>query len=253
MHPRDTWTPKLMKPASPPSRFSIPRTTHCPKYLLTILAQSISDVGANATVRVVILKSGGNRTFCAGASFDELVAVRNEADGFQFFSGFANVINACRTCDKIILGRVQGKAIGGGVGVAASTDYCFATRYASVRLSELAIGIGPFVVGPAIERKIGTPALTSLSLNPTQFRSSDWALEHGLYQELFEDAEAMDVALAQKAKELASYNPDAIREWKRSLWRGTEDWDELLAARAQTSGRLVLSDFTREALISFKS
>ncbi len=221
-----------------------------PGYLLARLTHALTDAGKDPAVKVIILKSGGNRTFCAGASFDELIAIENEAQGLAFFSGFANVINACRTCGKIILGRVQGKAIGGGVGIAASSDYCYATTYAAIRLSEIAIGIGPFVVGPAIERKIGLSALTQLALNPKVFMSPDWAKKQGLFQELYEDAEAMDMALAEKATELSGYNPEALTALKESLWQGTENWDDLLHKRAQTSGRLVLSDFTRRALKS---
>ncbi len=232
--------------------FFHPAHNSLPGEILASLADTITSTGADARVKVIILKSGGDRTFCAGASFDELIAIENEQEGYAFFSGFAKVINACRTCKKLIIGRVQGKAIGGGVGVAASSDYCFATKYASVKLSELAIGIGPFVVGPAIERKIGLSAFTRLSLNPKDFESADWAQEQGLYQHVYEDAEAMDAAIEAFASNLSTYNPEALDALKSSLWRGTDSWGELLDERAQVSGRLVLSEFSRNAINAFK-
>ena len=232
--------------------FFHPAHNSLPGEILSSLADTITSAGENPAVKVIVLKSGGDRTFCAGASFDELIAIENEEEGYAFFSGFAKVINACRTCKKLIIGRVQGKAIGGGVGVAASSDYCFATRYASVKLSELAIGIGPFVVGPAIERKIGLSAFTRLSLNPKDFESADWAQQHGLYQHVYEDATAMDEAIDAFAVSLSTYNPEALDALKASLWRGTEDWSELLDERARVSGRLVLSEFSRNAIDAFK-
>lgn len=233
--------------------FFHPAHNSLPGAILSKLAATIRNAGESSEVRVIILKSGGDRTFCAGASFDELVAITDEMQGKQFFSGFAHVINACRTSPKIILGRVQGKAIGGGVGVAAATDYCFATQYASVKLSELAIGIGPFVVGPVIARKIGQSAFAHLSLKAKAFESPTWAMEKGLYHQVFDDAAQMDVAVDAMASELCEYNPDALTELKRSLWRGTDDWDALLDERAAISGRLVLSEFTKDAIARFKS
>ena len=232
--------------------FFHPAHNSLPGAILTKLADAIQQAGEDPIVKLIVLKSGGDRTFCAGASFDELIAIDNEEDGYTFFSGFAKVINACRRCPKIIIGRVQGKAIGGGVGVAASSDYCFATRYASVKLSELAIGIGPFVVGPAIERKIGLPAFTRLALNPKDFESAEWAREKGLYEHVYDDAATMDEGISAFAESLSTYNPEALDASKQSLWRGTEDWDSLLEERARISGRLVLSEFSRNAINAFK-
>lgn len=233
--------------------FFHPAHNSLPGELLIKLAASIQQAGQDDQVKVVILKSGGERTFCAGASFDELMAIENEAQGKEFFSGFARVINACRKSGKIIIGRVQGKAVGGGVGVAAATDYCFATQHASIKLSELAIGIGPFVVGPAVERKIGLTAFSQLSLDAGEFRSAGWAKEKGLYAEAFESTEAMDEALVAFVTKLATYSPDALKEMKRIYWQGTDHWDQLLEERAFVSGRLVLSDFSRKAIAKFKS
>lgn len=222
-----------------------------PSHILSELALTIEKAGQNPDFQVIILKSGGNRTFCAGASFNELMAISNEAEGTRFFSGFAHVINAIRTCGKIVLGRVQGKAIGGGVGLASAVDYCFATNKAEIKLSELAVGIGPFVVGPAVERKVGLSAFSQLTLNAAQLYSAEWARQHGIYAQLFESEEDMDRALYAFAQELAGRNPEALSELKTIFWQGTEHWATLLFERAAVSGRLVLSDFTRKALARF--
>ena len=233
--------------------FFHPAHNSLPGALLQELAQAISRAGQEEETKVIVLRSEGDRTFCAGASFDELIAIQDKAQGLAFFSGFAHVINACRKAPKIILGRVQGKAIGGGVGVAAATDYCFATQHAAVKLSELAIGIGPFVVGPAVERKIGLPAFSQLSLAATEFKPAAWAQEKGLYAEVYDTAEEMDAAVQALAQTLAAYHPEALQAMKEVFWRGTEHWDELLLERAGISGTLVLSDFTREAIRKFKA
>ena len=228
--------------------FFHPAHNSLPSRVLSELAQTITRAGQDEATKVIVLKSEGDRTFCAGASFDELLTIADEAQGLEFFSGFARVINACRTADKIIIGRVQGKAVGGGVGVAAATDYCFATQHAAVKLSELAVGIGPFVVGPAVERKIGGAAFQQLSLDAGEFRSAAWALEKGLYAEVVDDAAALDTAVQAFAAKLAGYAPDALRAMKKMFWQGTEHWDTLLTERAGISGTLVLSDFTRQVL-----
>ncbi|AKD04097.1 enoyl-CoA hydratase/isomerase family protein [Pontibacter korlensis] len=232
--------------------FFHPSHNSLPGALLDELAKTITNVSQEEKTKVIVLKSGGERTFCAGASFDELIAIENKEQGLVFFSGFAKVINACRNSSKIIIGRVQGKAIGGGVGVAASTDYCFATQHASVKLSELALGIGPFVVGPAVERKIGLAAFSQLSLDASEFRSAEWAKDKGLYVDVYESTEEMDVAVQTFAAKLTSYSPEALKAMKEVFWQGTEHWDKLLVERAGISGTLVLSDFTRNFIRSFK-
>ena len=232
--------------------FYHPSHNSLPGQLLRQLADTITKTGHAATTKVIILKSEGERTFCAGASFDELVAIEDEAQGQQFFSGFAQVINACRTCPKVIIGRVQGKAIGGGVGVAAATDYCLATTQAAVKLSELVVGIGPFVVGPVVELKIGRAAYTQLALDASEFRSAAWAQARGLYAEVLETTEAMDATVQAFAEKLAGYNPEALGALKQVIWEGTAHWNSLLRERAAISGRLVLSDFTRQAIAQFK-
>jgi methylglutaconyl-CoA hydratase len=233
--------------------FFHPAHNSLPGQLLRELAATITAVGQADTTKIIVLKSEGERTFCAGASFDELVAIEDETQGQQFFSGFAQVINACRTCPKVIVGRVQGKAIGGGVGVAAATDYCFATTQAAVKLSELVIGIGPFVVGPVVELKIGRAAYAQLALDAAEFRSAAWAQARGLYAAVLETTADLDAAVQAFAEKLASYSPEALAAMKRVIWEGTEHWDSLLSERAAISGRLVLSDFTRQAIAKFKA
>jgi len=233
--------------------FYHPAHNSLPGKLLAQLRDAIDQAGKDDSIQVIILKSSGDRTFCAGASFDELIAIDNIENGKKFFMGFANVINACRKCPKLIIGRVQGKAVGGGVGIASATDYCFATKFAAVKLSELAVGIGPFVVGPAVKRKLGTSAMTQLAYNATEWRSAEWACAKGLYASIYDNVEEMDLAVLELAQKLAKSNPEAMRMMKKAFWSGTEHWDELLAERAATSGQLVLSDFTRSAIQKFKS
>jgi len=232
--------------------FGHPLSNSLPGKILKKLADTITEVSANDVVKVIILKSSGEKAFCAGASFDELISIKDLEVGKVFFSGFANVINACRKSSKLIIGRVQGKAVGGGVGMASTVDYCFATTGASVKLSELAVGIGPFVVGPAVERKMGVSAMSQMAINATEWHSAQWAKEKGLYAEIFETAEEMDVAIEKLANQLAVSNPEAMTLLKRTLWRGTDDWDQLLADRAAMSGKLVLSDFAVNAINKFK-
>jgi methylglutaconyl-CoA hydratase len=222
-----------------------------PAALLQKLTDTITAAGNDALTRIIILKSEGDRTFCAGASFDELLQIKDKQAGAKFFSGFANVINACRKSPKIIIARIQGKAVGGGVGLAAAVDYCLATETASIKLSELAIGIGPFVISPAVIRKIGLPAFSQLTIRAVDFQTAQWAKEKGLYNEVYADILSMDEALASLAQKLASYHPQALVGLKQILWEGTQDWDQLLTERAAISGELVLSEFTQHALNGF--
>jgi methylglutaconyl-CoA hydratase len=233
--------------------FGHPLSNSLPGKILRKLAATITELGNDEQVKVIVLRSFGEKAFCAGASFDELISINDMEVGHTFFSGFAGVINACRKCSKLIVGRVQGKAVGGGVGVAAAVDYCYATKYADVKLSELAVGIGPFVVGPVIERKIGLSAMTQLAINASQWRSAEWAFKKGLYADIFETEAEMDKEIERLATTLASSNPDAMKKLKETFWTGTDHWDELLSERAQISGELVLSDFTRNAINKFKS
>ena len=231
--------------------FYHPAQNSLPAALLDELTVKINQAGSDANTRVIVLKSEGNRTFCSGASFDELLQIRDKQAGAEFFSGFARVINACRKSSKIIIARIQGKAVGGGVGLAAAADYCLATEAASVKLSELAIGIGPFVISPAVIRKIGLPAFSQLTIRAVDFQTAQWAMEKGLYNEVYPDIPALDEALSALTEKLASYHPEALNGLKEILWEGTADWDELLNHRAAISGELVLSAFTQQALQGF--
>lgn len=232
--------------------FFHPAHNSLPGNILAKLADTITQMGNDDTVKVIILKSGGNRTFCAGASFNELIAIENEQEGEKFFMGFANVINAMRKCPKFIIGRVQGKAVGGGVGVASAMDYCMATKFSAIKLSELNLGIGPFVVGPSVQRKIGASGMSQIAIDANSFYSPEWAKQKGLYTKVFDSADELDDEVQQLAEQLCGYNPEAVKEMKQMFWRGTEDWDDLLNERAKISGRLVLSSFTKEKLKKYK-
>ncbi len=232
--------------------FYHPASNSLPGVILNKLAAEINNIGTDERVKVIVLQSGGDKAFCAGASFDELIAIEDEATGKAFFSGFALVINAMRKCHQFVIARVQGKAVGGGVGLIAAADYALAVASASVKLSELAVGIGPFVVGPAVARKIGTAGFSQLTIDATEWRSADWARKHGLYAEIHEDIAGVDDAVKRLADKLAKSNPAAMTQLKKIFWEGTENWDELLTQRAAISGQLVLSEFTRNAIQSFK-
>jgi methylglutaconyl-CoA hydratase len=233
--------------------FFHPQSNSLPGALLNKLAETISTAGAHQDINVIVLRSAGNKAFCAGASFDELINIKDLETGQQFFSGFAKVINAMRKAPKFIIARVQNKAVGGGVGIAAAADYTFAVKDASVKLSELAVGIGPFVVGPAVERKLGTSAFTALSINASEWRSAQWAYENGLYADIFDDEAKMDAGIDFLANKLGKSNPEAMMMLKKVFWEGTEHWDTLLTERAGMSGKLVLSEFTINAINTFKS
>lgn len=233
--------------------FYHPQSNSLPGKLLEQLAQAIHGAGNDDDTVVIVLRSAGEKAFCAGASFDELVSIKSKEEGLEFFSGFAKVINAMRICPKFVLGRIQGRCVGGGVGIAAACDYAIATEAAEVKLSELAVGIGPFVVGPAVERKIGKAAFTTLAIDATMWRSADWARRKGLYSEVHPGITEMDEAIRRLADTLSHSSPEAMAELKKIFWKGTEDWDKLLTERAAISGRLVLSEFTRHAIDKFKS
>lgn len=232
--------------------FFHPASNSLPGELLSRLTASFNELSANNEVHVIILKSEKETTFCAGASFDELSSITTAEDGKKFFLGFANVINAMRKCSKLIIGRVQGKAVGGGVGLAAACDYCFATEQASIKLSEFTIGIGPFVIAPAVLRKMGVAALSELTLDATNWQNAYWAKEKGLFAKVFESINEMDKEVDNLALKLSQYNAEALKEMKKVLWEGTGNWDILLEERAKISGKLVLSETTKNALIKFK-
>ena len=233
--------------------FFHPQSNSLPGKILRELASTIHHAGEDPATVVIILRSEGEKAFCAGASFDELVSIKNENEGLEFFSGFANVINAMRLCPKFIIGRIQGRCVGGGVGLLAAVDYAIAIEAAEVKLSELAIGIGPFVVGPAVERKIGISAFSQLSIDAQHWRNADWAKRKGLYSEVYSNIDEMDEAIARLANTLSHSSPEAMAEMKKIFWKGAEHWDQLLIDRAKISGRLVLSEFTKNAIEKFKA
>ncbi len=232
--------------------FHHPASNSLPGILLNKLAESIENAGNDKSVKVIVLKSAGEKAFCAGASFDELMSISNMDEGKKFFGGFARVINAMRKAPVFVVCRIQGKTVGGGVGLAAAADYCFALNTASVKLSELAVGIGPFVVGPAVERKLGLSAMSQLAINATAWQPAEWAQQKGLYNEVFSNITEMDAAVDTLSRKLAESNPEAMAKLKLVFWSGTAHWDKLLAERAAMSGELVLSDFTREAIAAFR-
>lgn len=232
--------------------FFHPEHNSLPGDILSKLVETITKAGEDDEIKVIILKSGGDRTFCAGASYKELININDAETGKIFFSGFANVINAMRKCPKFIIGRIQGKTVGGGVGIASATDYCLATKFASIKLSELNLGIGPFVVGPAVERKLGLSGMSQIAIDADSFYDAEWARQKGLYAQVYDSTSILDEAVQVFTEQLCTYNLDAMREMKKVFWQGTEHWDTFLAERAEISGRLVLSDFTKETLKRFK-
>jgi methylglutaconyl-CoA hydratase len=233
--------------------FFHPQSNSLPAKILEELTHAIHGAGNDIDTKVIILRSSGDKTFCAGASFDELLAIKNEEQGLQFFSGFAHVINAMRTSPKFIIGRIHGKCVGGGVGLAAAVDYAIATEAAEIKLSELAIGIGPFVVGPAVERKVGGSAFSQLAIDAAMWRNAEWARRKGLFAEVHPHVDGMDESIIRLSNLLAHSSPEATAEMKKIFWKGTEHWDKLLIERAAISGKLILSGFARSAIEKFKA
>ena len=231
--------------------FFHPSHNSLPGDILSQIKEKIEEAGNDDEVKLIELRSGGARTFCAGASFDELVAIEDEDTGKTFFMGFASVINAIRKCPKLVIGRIQGKAVGGGVGLASAVDYCVATKFASIRLSELAVGIGPFVIGPAVERKVGLSGFSHMAVSPNDWQTAEWAMNNGMYFRVFESTEEMDQYIDSFSKELMSMNPLALTGLKKVFWEGTDHWDALLEERAEMSGQLVLSEYSKNAIAKF--
>lgn len=233
--------------------FYHPQSNSLPGKLLDALAQTIHAEGINPQTKVIIIRSGGDGVFCSGASFDELASITNEKQGVDFFTGFSKVINAMRKAPKFIVVRVQGKCVGGGVGIAAAGDYAIALEGSDIKLSELAVGIGPFVVGPAIERKIGLSSFSQLAIDSHMWRTGDWGRRKGLYAELHPNIESMDESIIRLTNHLAASSMDAMAEMKRMFWKGTDHWDEFLKERAAISGKLILSKQSRDYFEKFKS
>jgi methylglutaconyl-CoA hydratase len=242
----------LIKKGIATIEFSHPQSNSMPGELLRNLASEIENAGKNKEVKVIVIKSAGDKTFCAGASFDELISIPDMETGVRFFFGFAAVINAMRKAPKFIIARVQGKAVGGGVGIASAADYTLATDAASIKLSELNVGIGPFVVGPAVERKVGKSAFAALSINAGDWMSAEWAREKGMYANIYPGITELDKAVESLAVKLSESSLEAMMTLKKVFWEGTENWDTLLAERAKMSGKLILSDFAKRFIQNFK-
>jgi len=233
--------------------FFHPQSNSLPGAMLNAIALQVHAEGLNEKTKVIVLRSGGEKAFCAGASFDELMSIQNEAEGFRFFNGFAHLINDMRKCPKLIIARIQGKCVGGGVGIAAAADYAIAVEGADIKLSELGLGIGPFVVGPAVERKIGLSAFSQLAIDAASWRPADWARRKGLYAELHNDVAGMDDSITRLSTTLSHYSPEAMKNIKDIFWKGTEHWDQLLKDRAGTSGTLILGEYSRNYIAQFKN
>lgn len=233
--------------------FHHPQHNSLPSALLQALTDAFNGLRDRADVRVAVLRSAEHaNTFCAGASFDELVAIQDMDTSVRFFSGFGNVINAMRRCGKIVVGRIHGRAIGGGVGLAAATDICLAAKAATIRLSELAVGFGPFVIGPAVTRKVGNGTFAQLALTPSEWQTAEWAKEKGLFQEVFDTEAQLDAYLNHLTEKLCQYSPAALTALKQVCWEGTDHWDTLLPERAAISGRLALTPESKDAIQAFK-
>lgn len=232
--------------------FFHPKKNSLPGSILRELADAITELGKDDASRVIVLGSEGDGPFCAGASFDELLSIKNFEQGKEFFMGFARVILAMKKAPKFVIARVQGKTVGGGVGVISAADYALALNSASIKLSELNLGIGPFVIEPAVARKIGTGAFNALTID-TEWRTAEWVKTHGLFAETFERLEELDSALSSLAKKLSESSPEAMTALKSVFWEGTENWDLLLEKRAEISGKLVLSEFTRKYIEAFRT
>lgn len=230
--------------------FYHPKGNSLPATVLRRIAEAIDEVAVRDDVRVVVLRSGGTGPFCAGASFDELKAVATATEGKDFFMGFGRIILAIRRCPKPVVARVHGKAVGGGVGLVAACDYAIAVESASIRLSELAVGIGPFIIGPAITRKVGPGHFGAMAID-ADWRSARYAEHVGLYARVVSDVAELDEVLGGFVRKLAASNPAALAQIKRVTWEGTDDWAELLESRAAMSGTLVTSEYTRNFIASF--
>lgn len=232
--------------------FSHPAHNSMPSQLLSDLVRQIEEAGHNDEIGAVLLRSEGEGTFCAGANLDELLSIKEEETGKDFFMGFANVILAMRRCPKPIIVAVQGKAIGGGVGIAAAADYCLGCRASQVKLSELAIAIGPFVILPALIRKMGVAAAGQLSLD-TEWHTAAWGRDNGLFQRVYAGPEELFREARILAERVGKFNPNASARLKQSLWEDTDHWPALLAERAATTGRLVMSGEAKTALGNLKA
>lgn len=231
--------------------FGHPKSNSLPGEILELLAQTILNEGAKEEVKAILLKSDGERAFCAGASFDELLSIDELENSKKFFGGFAKVLNAMRSCGKLVIVRVQGKTTGGGVGIACAADYCFATKDSAMALTELNLGIGPFVIGPFVERKMGKSAYSAMSID-ADFRSADWCEQHDVYHSVSENISEMDVEINKFLEKLATRSSDALSLIKKVSWEGTEHFEQLMPERILMSASLILEDSAKENIGKIK-
>ena len=231
--------------------FGTSKSNSLPGEILELLAQTILSEAAKVDVKAIVLKSSGEKAFCAGASFDELLQIDELEISKKFFGGFAKVLNAMRTCGKLVIVRVQGKTTGGGVGIACGADYCFATKDSSLALTELNLGIGPFVIGPYVERKIGKSEFTAMAID-ADFRSAQWAERNHIYHVVSDSIEEMDEKLTVFLDTLASRSADALALLKKVSWEGSEHFEKLMPERIQMSASLILEDSAKENINKIK-
>lgn len=231
--------------------FGHSKSNSLPGEILERLAETILEAGKSSDTKAILLKSDGEKAFCAGASFDELLTIEDLETSQNFFGGFAKVLNAMRNCGKLVIVRVQGKTTGGGVGIACAADYCFATESAAMALTEINLGIGPFVIGPYVERKIGKSAYSAMSVD-ADFRSAEWCKNHDVYHSVSETIEEMDEKLQEFLGKLSERNSDALALIKKVSWEGTEHFDELMPERIHMSASLILEDSAKKNIASIK-
>lgn len=231
--------------------FGTPKSNSLPGEILEKLASTLLEEGAKNEVKAILLQSAGEKAFCAGASFDELLEINDLETSKIFFGGFAKVLNSMRNCKKIVVVRVQGKTTGGGVGIACGADYCFATQEAALALTEINLGIGPFVIGPYVERKIGKSQFTAMAID-AEFRSALWAKEHSIYHSVSESIEEMDLQLSDFLNKLSTRSDEALSLIKKVSWEGTEHFDQLSPERIVMSASLILEKSAKERIESIK-
>ncbi len=231
--------------------FGTPKSNSLPGEILEKLAQTILECGKDQNVKAILLQSEGEKSFCAGASFDELLEIEELEKSKIFFGGFAKVLNAMRSCGKLVIVRVQGKTTGGGVGIACAADYCFGTTDSALALTELNLGIGPFVIGPFVERKIGKSAYSAMSID-ADFRSAEWCERHDIYQSVSENIPEMDSKIEKFLEVLSNRSSDALALIKKVSWEGTEHFDQLMPERILMSASLILEDSAKENIGKIK-
>ncbi len=228
--------------------FGNPAGNSLPSPLLKAFKAGLIALEKDSNVRVIVIQSFGDRAFCGGASLAEMKTLQTLEEATAFFMGIADLINTLRSLSKFVIGRVHGKVVGGGVGLVAACDYVLANRTAQIKLSELSIGIGPYVIEPVVSRKIGGTAFAQLSLDAHQWKSATWAEDKGLYNALFETQVELDLAVKTNAERFASYPEKAVKTLRKLHWKETEHWDKLLPKNAAITGELALQEATQNIL-----